>query len=360
MKELKRSSFAFMLQAHEDLFGYWLMALAFTLWRKSVQQEKELSLQPKLKDYRMEANEKNTIVTQKWLDGISYEIAFWKNVYRWSHTFRGMMVWANYGSKIELEGFDANSFLLGFEQPKVYDVGCGMSYATGDKIEKDSKLVPLDIHYVDPLAFHFNRILRKSKRDLPQIEFGMAEYLSAFIPSQDASLIIIQNALDHSSAPVKGIIESLLSLHEGGVLYLNHHPNEAEMEKYKGFHQYNVDEQEGQLVIWNKQGSINITQLLDGFASVETKRMDNGHIVAVITKVSQDKQLPVPLRAYVDDRKDKGELCQILLQFQYNNTSLLRGVKNSISYRIFDTIQFFAQMLPWSLKMKVKHWIKQA
>lgn len=78
MKELKRSSFAFMLQAHEDLFGYWLMALAFTLWRKSVQQEKELSLQPKLKDYRMEANEKNTIVTQKWLDGISYEIAFWK------------------------------------------------------------------------------------------------------------------------------------------------------------------------------------------------------------------------------------------------------------------------------------------
>lgn len=154
----------------------------------------------------------------------------------------------------------------------MFDVGCGMSYAIGDKIKKDGKLVPLDIHYVDPLAFHFNRILRKSKRNLPQIEFGMAEYLSAFIPNQDASLITIQNALDHSSAPVKGIIESLLSLHEGGVLYLNHHPNEAEMEKYKGFHQYNVDEQEGQLVIWNKQGSINITQLLDGFASVEIKK----------------------------------------------------------------------------------------
>ena len=88
--------------------------------------------------------------------------------------------------------------------------------------------------------------------------------------------------------------------------------------------------------------------------------MDNGHIVAVITKISLHKQLPVPLQAYVDDKKDKGELCQVLLQFQYNNASLFRSVKNSISYRIFDTIQFFAQMLPWSLKMKVKRWIKQS
>ncbi len=317
-------------------------------------------MQPKLKVYRMKANENKTRVTQKWLDGISYEIAFWKNVYRWSHTFRGMMGWANYGSKIELEGFDANSFLLRFEQPKVYDVGCGMSYAIGDKIEKNSKLIPLNIHYVDPLAFHFNRILKKKKKNLPQIEFGMAEYLSAFIPNQDASLITIQNALDHSSAPVKGIIESLLSLHEGGALYLNHHPNEAEMEKYKGFHQYNIDEQDGKLIIWNKQERINVTQLLDGFASVETKRMDNGHIIAVITKLSQHKQLSIPLQVYVDDKKDKGELCKVLMQFQYNNTSLFKSVKNSINFRIFDTIQFFAQMLPWSLKMKVKHWIKQA
>lgn len=112
----------------------------------------------------------------------------------------------------------------------------------------------------------------------------MSEYLSAFIQNHDASLITIQNALDHSSAPVKGIIESLISLREGGVLYLNHHPNEAEMEKYKGFHQYNVDERNGELYIWNKNHHINVTELLDGFASVETKRMDNGHIIAIIRK----------------------------------------------------------------------------
>ena len=65
----------------------------------------------------MEINSNQTVISGKWLDGISYEIAFWNNVYRWSHTFRGMMGWANYGSKIELEGFDANDFLLNFEQP---------------------------------------------------------------------------------------------------------------------------------------------------------------------------------------------------------------------------------------------------
>ena len=63
---------------------------------------------------------------------------------------------------------------------------------------------------------------------------------------------------------------------------------------------------------------------------------------------------------HTDDMKDKGELCQVLLQFQYNNTSLLKSIRNSISFRIFDTIQFFAQMLPWSFKMKVKHLLKQA
>jgi hypothetical protein len=249
---------------------------------------------------------------------------------------------------------------LNFEQPKVYDVGCGMSYAIGDKIEKNGKLIPLDIHYVDPLAFHFNDILKKSKRQLPQIEFGMSEYLSAFIQNNDASLITIQNALDHSSTPVKGIIESLISLREGGILYLNHHPNEAEMEKYKGFHQYNVDERNGELYIWNKDYCINVTKLLDGFASVETKRMDNGHIIAIIRKKTEQNELPIQLQTYVDDRKDKGELCQVLLQFQYNNTSLLKSIRNSISFRIFDTIQFFAQMLPWSFKMKVKHLLKQA
>ena len=48
-----------------------------------------------------------------------------------------------------------------------------------------------------------------------------------------------------------------------------------------------------------------MTKLLDGFASVETKRMDNGHIIAIIRKKTEQNELPIQLQTYVDDRKDK-------------------------------------------------------
>ena len=308
---------------------------------------------------RLMNKEHNTSITQKWLDGISYEVAFWNNVYRWPHTFKGMMGWADYGSVINLEGFDANSFLASEKDPKVYDVGCGMSYAVGNNIQKDGRMLPLDIHYVDPLAIHFNSILRKHGKQLPPIEFGMAEYLSAFVHG-DATLITIQNALDHSSAPVKGIVEALTSLKEGGILYLNHHPNEAEMEQYKGFHQYNINEENSELIIWNKAERYNISQMLGSFASVEVRRMDNGHIIAVIKRRAAGGDIPPHLRKYIDDNTDLAELCEVLLRYQYTHSSLLRNIKDSLHFGLFNLIQMVAQMLPWSLKMKVKRWIKQA
>ncbi len=299
----------------------------------------------------------NTTITQKWLGGISYEVAFWNNVYRWPHTFKGLMGWSNYGSKINLDGFDANSFLASKPNPKVYDVGCGMSYAVGNYIETEGKLQPIDIHYVDPLALHFNQILKRHKKDLPQIEFGMAEYLSAFVYG-DASLIVIQNALDHSSAPIKGIVEALLSLEEGGILYLNHHPNEAEMEKYKGFHQFNIDEENGRLIIWNKTERYDITQMLEGVASVDVKRMNDGHIVAVIQRFAGS--VPEALRVYADDRTDVAELCKVLLTYEYENSSFGKILIGRLRFGVYNIMQMFAQMLPWSLKMKIKHWIQQA
>ena len=131
-----------------------------------------------------------------------------------------------------------------------------LSYATGNYIEINGTKTALDLHYVDPLADVFNDIKKRYHRNLPDIEFGMVEYLSDFFPRHDADLIIIQNALDHSAMPIKGIQEAFSTLKTGGILYLNHHPNEAETEQYKGFHQYNIDEENGKLVIWNKIGKV--------------------------------------------------------------------------------------------------------
>ena len=132
------------------------------------------------------------------------------------------------------------------------------------------------------------------------------------------------------------------------------------MEHYKGFHQYNVDEENGELVIWNQSEKTCIGQLLGSFASVEVKRMDNGHIVAIVRRNGDATSLPERLRKYVDDKTDKAELCEVLLNYQYRNTSLARNLKGSIRFGLFNLIQLMAQMLPWSLKMRAKRLIKQA
>ena len=100
--------------------------------------------------------------------------------------------------------------------------------------------------------------------------------------------------------------------------------------------------------------------MLMGFASVETKRMDTGRIVAVITRNGSEDALPSSLQCYVDDKYDKAELCKVLLQFQYINTSFGKKLKDSFYAASVNIIQFFAQMLPWHIKMKLKRLIKQA
>ena len=62
-----------------------------------------------------------------------------------------------------------------------------------------------------------------------------------------------------------------------------------------------------------------MTKLLDGFASVETKRMDNGHIIAIIRKKTEQNELPIQLQTYVDDGKIK-ENC---VKFSYSFNTII-------------------------------------
>lgn len=290
----------------------------------------------------------------KWTQGISYEIAFWNNVYRWKHTFDGMMSWSHYGREICLEGFDANRFLAAREKPVVLDVGCGMSYATGNHVNKHDGLTPLDIHYVDPLADYFNEILRRHNRQLPAIEFGMMEYLSSFYPKHDLDMIIIQNALDHSANPYKGIVEAIDCLTTEGILYLNHHPNEAETEHYKGFHQYNIINEDGHLIIWNRNGRHDVNKLLEGFAETTVTTHENGHVIAVIRKTADVPQEQLAVK------QDRQQLAKMLIGMSKSQRSIWQSVKFNMQYTKYNIIQFFAQALTWEMKMSLKRAIKQA
>jgi|GEM_PF-2777679 len=240
--------------------------------------------------------------------GIAYEDAFWRSLFWQKNAREGLINWSRYGQEILLDHFDAPQFLddrakATGHAPLVADVGCGASFCTGNKLHGQE----LNMRWIDPLADRYNRILAKHPElHLPQVEFGMAEHVSALFPQSDVDLIHIQNALDHSEQPVKSIIESLRALAIGGKLYLKHFPNEAEKENYRGFHQFNVDTDTatGHLIIWNDAERHDINTLVEDFATIELHQSDIGEIIAILTKTA-----PVPQKL-TDDTADIRALCE--------------------------------------------------
>ena len=225
----------------------------------------------------------DSTLSRRWLTGIPYEVAFWRSYYGNQSSRKALLSWSQYGEECRLDHFDVVGFVKGLnkEDPIIADVGCALSYMLSDIIGSRKR----HVIYVDPLAPHYNRILDDYSLPYPRITFGMGETLSLLFPKDSVSLLHIRNALDHSVRPMMVVWQGLICLHPGGVLYLNHKPNEAEHEAYIGFHQYNVDCQEGRLVIWNKEERIDVADALSDYADVKASVTDEGRIVAVITKL---------------------------------------------------------------------------
>ena len=164
-------------------------------------------------------------------------------------------------------------------------------------------------------------------------------------------MVIIQNALDHCADPMKAIWEALIVLKQGGVLYLNHHPNEAEHEQYRGFHQYNICIEDGHLKIWNRINSIDVTTLLAGVAIMEVKLCD-GNPIAIITKTAAVSDL------YINRRDDVHLMMEALISYSeyFNNTKYI--IKYHCKYLFFRVVQWFSKLLSWKMRQKIKQLIK--
>lgn len=292
----------------------------------------------------------------KWLLGIPYEVAFWESTYANKKVLTSTLKFSHYGRELSLSGFDAAAFLLAQAQPeqaKILDIGAGMSYMPGEYIiDKNGNNLPINIHYIDPLANYYNDIAAKYHVEVPKVEFGMMENLSAFYPEQDVTLAIIQNALDHSANPVKGILEALNALKKGGVLYLNHHPNEAEYEQYRGFHQFNICIEKDELIIWNKDKRYNVNDIIKEFARVETKIVE-GNPVAILTKTAD-----VP-ETMLDHEQDIRTLSTALMELtqKMNDASFMRRYHRQ--FRYYRLVQRVSKCFSWKTRQNIKNMIKK-
>ncbi len=279
---------------------------------------------------------------KNWINGIPYEIAFWQGVYSNKKRVESLFCWSKYNKEIELVNFDVKRFLSQKANPTIVDAGCGMSFCNGDKLNGKQ----LDVCYIDPLAPFFNKIIEKKKLDLPKITFGFIEYLSAFVLGK-ASLIIVQNALDHSKNPLKGILACIESLEIGGVLYLRHHRNEAETENYRGFHQYNISIENDEMIIWNKETKTSINSFVKDFADTETSIYGN-EVIAVITKKQK------PANTLIDYKEDVVDLANQYIEVIQNLNNASYSFLYHWKFFSFRIMRLFVQLLSWKTRQKMK------
>lgn len=222
----------------------------------------------------------------RWLKGIPYEIKFWESYYKHSKSLALLYSWSDYGNKCRLDNFDIQCFLNNSgAHPLMVDVGAALSYVLGNKFDNPG----VELQLLDPLARHYNRILDDTGNNRQRLREGMIELLSTIYEPDSVDVVHVRNALDHCSSPMTGIFESLQVLRPGGVLYLHHHINEAERESYNGFHQFNIDCRDGNMILWNKSSCINVNEQLSEVADVQCSIYDNQYVIAVITKL---KELP--------------------------------------------------------------------
>jgi len=271
-------------------------------------------------------NDKEINEINSWISGIIHEVTFWqyylkdkkhKDTINNNDIHNG----SAYG-QVYLTDEQINSIFKETNNNTVLDVGCGMVYSNIAMYRSEN----IDFHFVDPLAFTYNLLAKKSKLNVPEIEFGFIEYLSMAYECDSTALIIINNALDHCFNPFAGVVQCLKVLKKYGVLYLCHVNNEAERNNYAGFHQFNICTENGCLVFWNKSEHINVTDMLRNIAAVDTYDHD-GNCIAVIKKINP-----------VDDCfiHDSNLLCRQLmyatLLLSYGNLNFTKYFKRIVLY----------------------------
>ena len=238
---------------------------------------------------RLNNQEKDII---EWLKNLDSEFCFWDEI-----------------AKTQPQTFDEQKYSIADFEPSVFtqtkeirvlDLGCGPRGALKDKYDLPSNI---KLYACDPLAFLYMDILKKyNLKPSRSIDFCLAELLSAFYPKNYFDYIIAQNALDHSINPQMAIQECLKVLKIGGVLYLKHEENEAEVQKYSGLRKWNFSlDSNNDFVISNQTSSINVNEIYVDFAKVESKRSYVDSKVLINTKI--DKQKGVEFLAELDNRE---------------------------------------------------------
>jgi SAM-dependent methyltransferase len=144
-------------------------------------------------------------------------------------------------------------------EAKVLDVAAGPISVLG--WVHDGK--PVAVTAVDALADEYNQMLdRKGLTPPVRTVRCEAENLSDIFPPASFDLVYMQNALDHCYDPLRVIDSALKLLKPGASFIISSYINEAASAHYEGLHQWNVDIDEGEMVLWRPDARIRVADVL--------------------------------------------------------------------------------------------------
>lgn len=215
-------------------------------------------------------DEKDESAIIRWLSEIDTEISFWDD---WFAT-QGLLWPEEYlkrtGGRVD---FAYPELLAGKKNAKILDVGSGPISGLGNIAED----VAIQLSACDPLAFIYKEMIdRAGIKPYVISEFAMTERLCDSYHRNSFDIVNMTNALDHAINPLLGIYNMLAVCKKGGSVVLHHRENEAEFEDYSGLHKWNISENDGKLIFWNKSEYINITNKLGENAEVIVSRSGDG------------------------------------------------------------------------------------
>lgn len=138
-----------------------------------------------------------------------------------------------------------------------------------------------------------------------KLETGFVELLEYKFKRSSVDIVHMSNALDHSFDAIFGIYQMLYICKIGGKVILRHHENEAEAEKYKGLHQWNlsVHNEENSFVIWRPGERYDICKIFYEYADIliypDIEEEESGWTYNKIVMIKK-KDIAIPSNNYRD------------------------------------------------------------
>lgn len=121
----------------------------------------------------------------------------------------------------------------------------------------------VELFATDVLGDEYRQILTELgiEAPYPPAQCGFEELPKRF-PNDYFDFANAANCLDHCADPISAVRAIVAVLKPGRVLRLHHHYDVGEMQRYRGLHQWNLNHEEGDVVVWNKAGKRFLSQEL--------------------------------------------------------------------------------------------------